>query len=454
MTNYIILQHSDGVNESNLFYGYDWIETTVPFAYTANERVNIGNSGSTTGREVQNLDGGFPRIFESEFQTLDGSSVTNIQLGYKIAGGVNWATYVIAVSGSTNFLPVQQVLNYTPAQNVYAGQSASFTIQPGIGSLPQFQWQYTDGLTFTNNLNNGACTIPGSTATISGATTTNLVISNVGATEATNFFTCQVYNSAPSATNSPVALLSLRVSTSPNITTPGDLITDFGETTLPSPAGLGVNNVIDGTLTAYLNYGPNANTAGPFSGPVGIILTPYAGSTIVNALVFYTAVNASICDPADFMLEGSSDGGNTWTTIVPDESLALPVQRNISTLFAVNITNQVLQEVDFPNSTAYTSYRVTIQNVRDDSTANSMQIAEIQFLGRPTACRAGRCRPARTGYQDPASRRHLHNHRSAGRRPHALLLPVVQRVVRRHERDCQRHQCQPCIAQRPVVCGW
>ena len=385
-TNYIILQHSDGVNESNLFFCYDWFETTVPYAYAAYERCNIGTSSGLSGREVQNLDTtgasqGVPRMFESEFQMQDGSSVTNIKLGFIVAPAGNAASYVIAVSGSTNFLPVQQPLAYTPAQNVYAGQTATFQIAPGIGSLPQFQWQYTDGLTFTNNLANGPSSIPGSTAVISGATTTNLTIANVGPADATNLYTCLVYNSAPSSTNSALAVLSLRVSTNPNITTLGDQITDFGATTLPSPAGLGVTNVIDGTLTAYLNYGSSSTTAGPFGGPVGFILTPLKGSTVVNALVFYAAVNAPICDPADFMLEGSTDGGNTWATIVSDEPLALPVQRNLSTGYLVNITNQVLQEVDFPNSSAYTTYRVTIQNVRGGASANSMQIAEVQFLG-------------------------------------------------------------------------
>lgn len=380
MTNYIILQHSDGVNESNLFYGYDWFETTVPYAYMANERVNIGSSSSTGGRNVQNLYGGQPRIFESEFQMLDGSPVTNIQVGYLIAGAANWATYVIAVSASTNFLPVQQVNAYTPAQNVFAGQTATFSINPGIGSLPAFQWQYTDGATFTNNLSNGASPIPGSTAIISGATTTNLTIANVGAADATNLYTCQVYNSAPSSTNSPLAVLSLRVSTNGNIASPGDLLSDFGEA-VASPAGLLLTNVIDGTLGAYLNYGGSGGTAGPFTGPVGFVLTPFIGSTVVNALRFYVAVNAPVCDPADFMLEGSNDGGNTWTTIVPDQALTLPVERNLSTVLAVNVTNQVLQEVDFVNSTPYTTYRVTVNNVRDSSTANSMQIAEVQFLG-------------------------------------------------------------------------
>jgi len=386
MTNYIVLQHSDGINETNLFYCYDWFETTVPYAYASGERVNIGTLSSTTGVEVQNLDNtgvnfGVPRIFESEFQMQDGSSVTNIVLGYVRAPAANSASYVIAVSGSTNFLPVQVPIAYTPAQNVYAGQTASFQITPGIGSLPQFQWQYSDGATFTNTLSNGASVVPGSTATISGATTTNLTIAGVSAADTAYFYTCQVYNSAPSSTNGPLEVLSLRVSTNPNITFPGDVISDFGETTLASPAGSGVTNVIDGSLSAYLNYGPTANTAGPFTGPVGFVLTPYAGSTVVNALVFYAAVNAAVCDPADFMLEGSNDGGTTWTAIVADEPLALPVQRNLATTFAANITNQVLKEVDFANSTAYTTYRVTVQNVRSNSVANSMQIAEVQFLG-------------------------------------------------------------------------
>ena len=151
MTNFIVLQHSNGVNETNVFYCYDWFEPTVPYAYASYERVNIGSSSSTGGRSVQSLDttgasAGVPRIFESEFQMLDGSPVTNIQVGYTtIQGHANWASYVIAVSASTNFLPVSQVLNYTPAQNVYAGQTANFSVAPGIGSLPAFQWQYKIG---------------------------------------------------------------------------------------------------------------------------------------------------------------------------------------------------------------------------------------------------------------------------------------------------------------------
>jgi hypothetical protein len=80
------------------------------------------------------------------------------------------------------------------------------------------------------------------------------------------------------------------------------------------------------------------------------------------------------------MLEGSSDGGATWTTILADTALSLSDIRNAGGL-PINITNQVLQELDFPNSTGYTSYRVTVNNVKTNSIAAGMQFAELQLLG-------------------------------------------------------------------------
>jgi hypothetical protein len=375
MTNFIILQHSDGVNESNLFIGYDWFETSVPWAYSANERVNIGSTSSTTGREVQNLDAVSPKLFESEFQMQDGSPVTNLQVGFLQSPSANSTTYILAVSATTNFIPVQ-VGTYTAAQNVYAGQNAVFYAVAAFGTLPTYQWQYTDGLTFTNNLVNGPT---GTGSTNSGVTTPTLTVANVSSLDA-GYYTCLIANNNPSSAGSPLAPLTLLTSTQTNIVQPGDPITDFGET-IATPAGLGVANAIDGTIAAYLNYGSSGSTAGPFQGPVGIVVTPNAGSAIVTALRFYTAVNAPICDPADFMLEGSNDGGNTWTTVVADTALSLPNSRNLATALPIDVTNQVLQEVDFANTTSYSTYRLTVNNVKSDSTANSMQIAEIQFLG-------------------------------------------------------------------------
>jgi hypothetical protein len=63
-----------------------------------------------------------------------------------------------------------------------------------------------------------------------------------------------------------------------------------------------------------------------------------------------------------------------------DTALSLPDYRNDGGL-PMNLTNQVLQEIDFPNTTGYTSYRVTVNNVKTNAAANSMQVAEIEFLG-------------------------------------------------------------------------
>jgi hypothetical protein len=40
-----------------------------------------------------------------------------------------------------------------------------------------------------------------------------------------------------------------------------------------------------------------------------------------------------------------------------------------------------VQVVRFTNTTPYTSYRVTFPTLRNAGTANSMQIAEVDFLG-------------------------------------------------------------------------
>src|SRR5665213_2588390 len=181
MTNYIILQHSDGVNESNLFYGYDWFENTVPYAYSANERADIYSSTASSGIQIDapDFNDTYPRLFESEFGTVDGTPVTNIQVGYLQAGGPNWTTYVIAVSGTTDFVPVQ-IGAYRAAQNVYPGNAAVFSVTPSLGTLPSYQWQYVNNSGATNNVVNGPT---GTGSTISGATINTLTIANVSASD-------------------------------------------------------------------------------------------------------------------------------------------------------------------------------------------------------------------------------------------------------------------------------
>lgn len=101
MSNYVIFQHSDGVVDSNLFFGYDWTSTTAPIspAWVANERVNL-----SLGRAPESLNTKAPRIYEALIGTVDSSPITNIVVGY-VKGVVNAATYVLAMSGTTATLP-------------------------------------------------------------------------------------------------------------------------------------------------------------------------------------------------------------------------------------------------------------------------------------------------------------------------------------------------------------
>ena len=65
---------------------------------------------------------------------------------------------------------------YIAAQNVYAGNSAVFSATTLSAASSVYQWQVTDGLTYTNNLTNGPT---GKGSTLFGATTSTLTVSNV-----------------------------------------------------------------------------------------------------------------------------------------------------------------------------------------------------------------------------------------------------------------------------------
>ncbi len=80
MDNLCILQHQDGVKETNLFFAYDWFNTSVSnaVAWNASGRVNLNN------RTLNDLGDGTPKLFESYFAVSDSNSpVTNIVVQYR-----------------------------------------------------------------------------------------------------------------------------------------------------------------------------------------------------------------------------------------------------------------------------------------------------------------------------------------------------------------------------------
>ena len=285
------------------------------------------------------------------------------------------------------FNPPPTAVGSTAAQNVSAGGTANFSFSPAFATSPSFRWQFVHG-GVANNLTDGG--------NISGSATTNLTIANVSSTNV-GLYQC-VISTATATNTSPAAPLTILSSPATGplqqgdpatnvgiVTQPGDTLNDFGGVTIPyfstiPPCyDMTVTNVEDNTLSQYENFGANG-TNGPFVGPVGFIVTPNIGATVVKGMRLFTASSHPEDDPADYLLEGSNDGGNTFTSI-SGGLLGLPAQRNAAG-GVINVTNQVLQEIDFANSAAYSTYRLTFTNVNSNATAaNGLQIAEVQFLG-------------------------------------------------------------------------
>jgi subtilisin-like proprotein convertase family protein len=134
------------------------------------------------------------------------------------------------------------------------------------------------------------------------------------------------------------------------------------------PANEGVERVIDNVGQKYLNF---------LDLDSGFIVTPL-GSTVVNALRFWPANDAVERDPTSYRLEGSTAGpAGPWTEISTGP-LNLPLARNAGG--ATTALRGGTQElIRFNNTTPYTSYRVTFPTIRNAGTANSMQIAEVDF---------------------------------------------------------------------------
>ncbi len=140
-----------------------------------------------------------------------------------------------------------------------------------------------------------------------------------------------------------------------DVTQPGDAIV---ATSNNSPGSEGVANAIDNAPTKYLNF-DKVNT--------GFTVTPSVGGTLVTGLTLTSANDATERDPASYTLEGSYDG----VTFFPISSGTVPA-------FAARFQKNY---IFFPNSRAFASYRLVFPTVANESSANSMQISEVELLG-------------------------------------------------------------------------
>ncbi|MEN6576633.1 MAG: PA14 domain-containing protein [Phycisphaerales bacterium] len=108
----------------------------------------------------------------------------------------------------------------------------------------------------------------------------------------------------------------------------------------------------------------------------GIIVTPSMGYTLVTGLTFTTANDAAERDPAAYELYGSQTGADDSWELIASGAIVDFTQTAAWPRFTKNTT-----PIEFPNTVAYAQYKVMVTAVRAASSANSMQVAEIELLG-------------------------------------------------------------------------
>jgi hypothetical protein len=154
-----------------------------------------------------------------------------------------------------------------------------------------------------------------------------------------------------------------------NIRANGSAGSTGGSSNSSYPANENPNDGIDGNPnTKYLNFGEENS---------GIIITPNFGESTVRSFKLTTANDAVERDPASYELYGTNDTiqsrdnstglGETWT-LIDSGALNMPNARRTD----ANV-------VPVSNSTSYRSYKLVFPTVKNASSANSMQVADIRF---------------------------------------------------------------------------
>jgi hypothetical protein len=140
-------------------------------------------------------------------------------------------------------------------------------------------------------------------------------------------------------------------------------------------------NAMGQASTKYLNFGEERS---------GIIITNSGGPVRVDTMGLTTANDVVERDPASYELYGTNDpitseqnsnsnGSEVWT-LISSGPLSLP-----GTLPSGGGDDARFTETIIPINAdhSYSSYRLIFPTVKDAASANSMQIADIQFYGIP-----------------------------------------------------------------------
>ena len=164
-------------------------------------------------------------------------------------------------------------------------------------------------------------------------------------------------------------LLLAQIAAQADITSPGDFIRgvpDDGDWPANEAPALAIDDDVN---TKYLHFeGQNQ--------PTGFQVTPSMGPAVVTELTFTTANDAPERDPVAFELSGSNVSIDGPYTLIARGDIADFAQADAWPRFTKNLT-----PITFANTVAYAHYQLLFTKVRNAAGANSMQIAEVEFVG-------------------------------------------------------------------------
>jgi hypothetical protein len=307
--------------------------------------------------------------FVKEVYFPNSNGYTTYRLTFShLKGGDNSGSFQLGeleLLGVTTNLPL--VVSVPSTAKAFDGGSVSIAASVTGTPAPNSRWQKQISSVFTDLADGG---------TISGSHTATLTINPAHFADAGSYRI--IATNSLAAVTSAVVQVSI-YSTNVDVTQSTDTITDFGNTSTTATVPF---RIVDDTFLAFTTRGSGINNnAGfpPFAGPVGVVETP-VGPTIVSGIRVYTGSDGAGSDPADVKLEGSNNGGTSYTTILGTTALSLPDDRN-ATSSPIDPTQTAAQEILFANSQTYTSYRVTFVNTKDNNNVSFMSVGEIELLG-------------------------------------------------------------------------
>jgi len=134
---------------------------------------------------------------------------------------------------------------------------------------------------------------------------------------------------------------------------------------------------IDGLGQKYLNFGEF---------DTGVAVTP-AGNLAPASITVWAANDSEPRDPTSFSVYGTNDPIGALTpgdllgglNLIASDAIGLPSSRNGGGATPLDSLNSA--SVAFANTAVYDSYVVVFPGVKDEASANSMQIAEVQLYG-------------------------------------------------------------------------